>query len=162
MTTPPTPITLADNVRKRLEERLPALRDGDEDLGIAGTARLKIFGALDLAQPAMQVPALVAIGLGEDTDPDLAPEGSTTVQRVLSTVGVIAAVPARNDPTGRKANDPLDALVVASRAVLVGWVPARRWAPLGLRRSRLLALEEGRAWWQDEYITSGWRGAARS
>ena len=152
--TTPTPVTLAENVRAHLEAHVADLR--------ADTPKLKVYGALDLARPSLQLPALATVPLGEDTDADLAPEGSDTVQRVFTTVAVVAAVPARNDPVGSRARDPLDVLVKAARALLVGWVPVRRWDPLALRRSRLLSLEEGRAWWQDEYQTYGWRRAGRS
>ncbi len=32
--------------------------------------------------------------------------------------------------------------------------PPGRWTPLTFSRGRLLALDEGRAWWQDEYQAS--------
>ena len=157
--TSPTPITLAENVREYLgaPDQLAGLRAAHAKL-----SGLKIYGALDLARPSIQLPALAAVPLGEDTDADLAPEATDSVQRVFTTIGVVAAVPARNDPLGSKARDPLDDLVMEVRRLLVGWVPARKWDPLALRRSRLLALEDGRAWWQDEYNTYGWRAASRS
>lgn len=155
----PTPITLAENVRAYLDEddNVAQLRAANDRL-----SKLRVYGALDLARPSLQLPALAAVPLGEDTDADLAPEATDSVQRVFTTIGVVVAVPARNDPLGSKARDPLDDLVTAMRRLLIGWVPARRWDPLALRRSRLLALEEGRAWWQDEYNTYGWRRAGRS
>lgn len=155
--TTPTPITLAKHVRDQLYDHRSDLQAAHRTL-----SELKVYDALDLARPSLRLPALAAIPLGEDTDADLAPEGTDTVQRVFTTIGVVAAVPARNDPHGGKAQDPLDDLVMAVRRLLVGWVPARRWDPLALRRSRLLALEEGRAWWQDDYNTYGWRRAGRS
>ena len=152
--TTPTPITLAENVREHLRDHLEELR--------AETPKLRVYGALELSRPSIQLPALAAVPLGEDIDADLAPEGTDTVQRIFTTIGVVAAVPARNDPHGSKARDPLDELVMAVRRLLVGWVPARKWDPLALRRSRLLPLDQGRAWWQDEYNTYGWRRAGRS
>ena len=151
-----TPITLAENARAHLEDHVVQLRT---DAGMAG---LKIYGALDLALPSIRLPGLATVPLGEDTDPDRAPDGTETVQRVFTTLGVVAAIPARNDPDGSKARDPLDDLVQAARTLLIGWVPARRWDPLALRRSRLLLLQDGRVAWQDEYTTYGWRGASRS
>ncbi|MXY18021.1 MAG: hypothetical protein F4Y57_13775 [Acidobacteria bacterium] len=149
-----TPITLAENVRAYLEEQRRDLR--------AHTPQLRIYGALDLALPSVKLPGLATVPLGEDTDPDLAPEGTETVQRVFTTIAVVAAIAAPNDPSGDRARDPLDTLVTATRERLAGWVPARRWDPLALRRSRLLLLADGRVAWQDEYTTYGWRVASRS
>ena len=152
--TAPTPITLAEHVRAHLEAHVEDLR--------ADTPKLRVYGALDLARPNIQLPGLAAVPLGEDTDADLAPDSTETVQRVFSSIGVVVGVPAPNDPGGARARNPLDVLVRAARVLLVGWVPVRRWDPLALRRSRLLAIDGGRAWWQDDYITYGWRQAGRS
>ena len=176
--TAPTPIELAGRVRERLigtdidelvlelgaADRAAAWRDGWEALGDPP----RVHGALDLARDArdgLRLPCLAAAALGENLRDDLAPGGTETVQRVVTSIAVITAVAARNDPGGRKAaagDGRLDALVAAVRARLVGWKPARRFEPLTVRRSRLLALEGGRAFWQDEYATRGWTSGART
>ncbi|MDE0662000.1 MAG: hypothetical protein OXI79_20405 [Gammaproteobacteria bacterium] len=154
----PTPVDLAANVRARLEDAAW--------LATAGSP--KVYGALDLAGAAetLRVPCLVSVALGEDVDDDLTPEGSETVQRVRTRIGVVAGVAARNDPGGIKGaaedDGPLGELLRAVRTRLVGWTPARRWEPLAVRRGRLLSLEGGRAFWQDEYTTFGWAVQARS
>lgn len=176
----PTPITLAGNARGRLAgtdiealaselgetPRAAAWRAAWADLGDPP----RVYGSMDLAgaresRDGLSLPCLLVAPLGESLRDDLAPGGSETIQRVVATLAVIAGVPARNDPRGRRAAEGdgrLDALVAASRAQLVGWVPARRWDPLAIRRSRLLALEGGRAFWQDEYTTFGWASRPRT
>ncbi|MXY18345.1 MAG: hypothetical protein F4187_03950 [Gemmatimonadetes bacterium] len=154
----PTPVDLAANVRARLEDA--------EWLETAGTP--KVYGALDLAGAAerLQTPCLVSVALGEDVDDDLTPEGTETVLRVRTRIGVVIGAAARNDPGGIKGaaedDGPLGTLLRAARTRLVGWTPARRWEPLAVRRGRLLSLEGGRVFWQDEYTTFGWAVQARS
>ena len=154
----PTPVDLAANVRARLEDA--------EWLETAGTP--KVYGALDLAGAAerLQTPCLVSVALGEDHDDDLTPEGTETVLRVRTRIGVVIGAAARNDPGGIKGaaedDGPLGTLLRAARTRLVGWTPARRWEPLAVRRGRLLSLEGGRVFWQDEYTTFGWAVQARS
>lgn len=136
-------------VRARLEAHL-------DDLGIAEG---RVYGALDLAQarPAIRAPGVVALPLADDAAASLASAPSPSVQRVQSTIAVVSVVPAPNDPGGSKgAGDALGRLYEAAREVLRGFVPIDRWDGLALRRGRLLALENGRAWWQDEFITAGY------
>ena len=168
----PTPIALADNTRTRLvatnvHTLADELADADRarawrDQWVALGATPRVYGALDLerqGRDGLRLPCLVAAPLGENLRDDLAPAGTETIQRVITNLAVIVGVAARNDPAGGKAAEGdgrLDALVAVTRAQLVGWSPARRFEPLTIRRSRLLALEGGRAFWQDEYTTYGW------
>ena len=126
---------------------------------------------------------------GPNLVPD--PDAGGVLQRVTAAVSVTAAVGALNDPLGTRgvAEDRLMTLVEGLRAVLLSWPPGGpfaeesphrfeaaadgtrwtpapafgggRWAPLELRRGRLVRLEQGRAWWEDVYETSRLaRGAA--
>ena len=181
----PTPVDLADNVRVRiaatasdLEAELDAELGKDGGGSVARVAELRglvaiwepatVYGALDLAGAVdrLRPPCLVSVPLGEDVDDDLSPEGGETVQRVVTRLGVVVGVAARNDPGGIKGaaedDGPLGELLRAARTRLVGWTPARHWEPLAVRRGRLLSLEGGRAFWQDEYTTYGWAVNARS
>ena len=174
----PTPIALADAVRERLlATDVAALASElglDADRAAAWSAawrRLgeppRVRGALDLAREAqdgLKLPCLVSAALGEGLRDDLSPTGTGTIQRAATRLAVTVGVPARNDARGARAavgDGALDALVSAVRARLVGWPPARRWDPLTVRSSRLLSLEGGRAWWQDEYETHGWSARPR-
>lgn len=174
----PTPIALAGNVRAHLlATDIDTLAGELTDTGRTGAwrdqwaalgATPRVYGALDLerdGRDGLRLPCLVAAPLGENLRDDLAPAGTETIQRVITSIAVIVGVPARNDPAGGKAAEGdgrLDALVGATRAQLVGWAPARRFEPLTIRRSRLLALEGGRAFWQDEYTTYGWSARPRT
>lgn len=182
--TAPTPVDLAANVRARLEAYATELQaeldeqlEDEADRDAARVAELRsliaawprnIYGALDLAGAAerLQTPCLVSVALGEDVDDDLTPEGTETVLRVRTRIGVVIGAAARNDPGGIKGaaedDGPLGTLLRAARTRLVGWTPARRWEPLAVRRGRLLSLEGGRVFWQDEYTTFGWAVQARS
>lgn len=156
--TAPTPVDLAANVRARLEDAA----------WLATAGAPKVYGALDLAGAAetLRMPCLVSVALGEDVADDLSPEGTETVQRVVTRLGVVVGVSARNDPGGIKGaaqdDGPLGTLLRAARTRLAGWAPARHWEPLAVRRGRLLSLEGGRVFWQDEYTTFGWAVQARS
>lgn len=91
---------------------------------------------------------------------------SPTTQRVEATLAVVCCVAARRQPEMRQldddaaprregdADDRMAALVAAVRGALVGWLPSPAWWPLELARGRLVAMEGGRAHWQDEYRTS--------
>ncbi len=131
---------------------------------LRGEPRWRVYGALDFAgaRETLRAPCVAALLLGEDAAENRAPGAGLSAQRLTATLGVVACVPARNDPGGRKAAsrdrgaDELATLVEATRRRLLGWTPRPQWEPLALRRGRLLALEDGRAWWQDEYETAGW------
>ncbi|MCY4123518.1 MAG: hypothetical protein OXG72_21630 [Acidobacteria bacterium] len=151
-----TPVELADNVRERL-----ASHDW-------GTLAPRVIGALEYSQELVdglrRLPCLAVLPLGDDIDPDLAPEGTATLQHVRTTIGVVIVVASRNDRGASKqaaGDSALRRLQTALRARLVGWPPARRWDPLAVRRSRLLDLSGARASWQEDYTTFGWARQAR-
>lgn len=100
-------------------------------------------------------------GLGRSASELHAP--SPTVQRVEAVLGVVCCVAARRRPAMRQLDDDaaprrdgdpderLEALIAATRGVLLGWLPDPAWWPLELSRGRLLSAQDGRAHWQDEY-----------
>jgi len=155
-----------DAATRDLVGRVAAWTTAWHDLG--ASEDIRIHGALELASatPRTRLPALFAVPLGEDYRDDLLETGGTqTVQQVLTSVAVVSAVPARNDPGGRTASEgdgTLDALSAVCRARLIGWRPLRGWNPLAVRRSRLVDLADGRAFWQDEFTTSGWARRPRT
>lgn len=113
-----------------------------------------LSGALDRADPLS--------GVRESSL--LAP--SPAVHRVEAVIGVVCCVASRRRPALRQldddaaprretdADESLTDLVDAVRAALLGWLPAAEWWPLELRRGRLVAVEDGRAHWQDEFATT--------
>ena len=155
----PTPIELADNARARLAAA---------DWSALPTAP-RVVGALEfsaeVADGLRRTPCLAVLPLGDDVDPDLSPEATSTLQQVRTTIAVVIVAATRNDPGASKqaaAGGELGALQKAVRGHLVGWPPARHWDPLAVRRSRLLDLAGARVSWQEDYTTSGWAEQARS
>ena len=159
-TDPRAPLPLTDLTLGRLRESLSSL-DG-----------CRYYGVLDFAaaRSKLQTPCVAVLPVADAAEPSDAPDPDGPVfQRVAATVSVVVGVSAPNDlggvvGTGR---DGLSPLVAVVRQVLMGWAPggrfpqhvevgaspAARWTALQLARGRLLAVEQGRAWWQDEYLT---------
>lgn len=155
---PRAPLIHTDLVLERLGETLPGVRT---------------YGLLDFAaaRAKLQTPCVAVLPVTDAAEPNEAPDpDGVVVQRVTPTVTVVIGVSAPNDLGGikGKARDGLTPLVEASRLALIGWAPGglfprvvepgqrldERWTSLVFRRGRLLAIEQGRAWWQDEYSTS--------
>ena len=134
---------------------------------------------------AVVVPVADELEQVESHDPD-----ERVVLRMLSTVAVVVGVGAPNDPGGKsgKAAAAFLRLLAPIRASLLGWppdggrrfpthppaadnpaVPREEWPlsqgrtePLVWTRGRLLLIEDGRAWWQDEYRTRWLVAGARN
>ena len=159
-TDPRAPLPLTDLVVERLREALP----------LTGC---RYYGLLDFAaaRAKLHTPCFAVMPVTDTAESNEAPDPDGPVfQRVTSTVTVVVGVSAPNDLGGLKGTgrDGLSPLVAASREMLMGWAPggrfpryveagaspAERWTSLVLARGRLLAIEQGRAWWQDEYATS--------
>ena len=159
-TDPRAPLPLTDLVVARLREAVP----------LEGC---RYYGVLDFAsaRAKLHAPCFAVLPVADTAEPNLAPDPDGPVfQRVEAVVSVVAGVAAPNDLGGLKGTgrDGLSPLVAASRAMLMGWAPggrfpshvesgaspAERWTSLVFRRGRLLAIEQGRAWWQDEYSTT--------
>ncbi len=159
--------SLAQHVLARLRETDPAA------LGEARSRQWRrlgdppsngVHGALDVATAGdgLRAPCVAVLLLGEAATPNSAPGAGAAVQRLTATVGVLVCTVRRNDPGGRKGfargagYDDMNDLISAVRSRLLGWPPRQRWDPLELRQGRLQSLADGRAWWQDEYATTGW------
>ena len=154
---PRAPLIHTDLVLERLGGMLPGI---------------KTYGLLDFAaaRSKLQTPCVAVLPVTDAAESNEAPDPDGPVfQRVTATVSVVVGVSAPNDMGGIKgtAHDALTPLVAASRLALIGWAPGgrfpqlvepgaappERWTSLVFRRGRLLAIEQGRAWWQDEYST---------
>lgn len=125
---------------------------------------------LPIAMPALQLgdstpprlPAALVFLSADDATESVAPTAGA-FQRVTATLAVVHVIDAANTKGNRGGAtvDPLADLVGRTRAVLNGWRPPDRPVvrdTLALRRGRLIAIEDGRALWQDEYSIS-WRAA---
>lgn len=169
-TRPIAPLDIAACVRERLAAR---------DLGLRIYGALDLAAG----KSKLRTPCVVVVPMAdtrvEVASPDVDVE---VVQRMRTTVAAVVGVGAANDLGGTKgrAADDLIAKLALVRESLLGWPPggpfpihpptdpphspaspASEWplqqgrpTPLLWDRGRLLTLEDGRAWWQDEYSTT--------
>ncbi|WP_170563026.1 phage tail terminator protein [Ruegeria atlantica] len=86
----------------------------------------------------------------------------TGAARVLSRIGVLIAVPVRNDPGGSKARASLQPLLDTTRAKLAGWCPEGVKEPIAWREGHLMDLTASHALWQDAYEFTWWSGAKQA
>ena len=115
-TAPRSSLALADLIRARLAERQTAL-------GVKA-----VYGLLNLtgARKNLAAPCVAAFTMADDFEaPTSSDDDETVVQRHTATVAVACAVPAVNDPGGRKGGteDQLSKIVQEMRAALLGWPP---------------------------------------
>lgn len=163
----------------RLEALTAAVHGRVEGAGL----RQRTYGVLDYAagESGLKAPYAAVLPLAEDAGENLAPGAdpedggdygpTPATQLVETTVAVVCCAPARRKPTLRQldgdaaprresgADRTLEEMIGAVRTALLGWSPGAGWWPLELRRGRLIAVEDGRAHWQDEfrsrYLLSG-------
>lgn len=126
--------------------------------GNLGLAVGRVYRALDLnpLKPTISPSAVVVLPIGDEATASLTSAPSPSVQRVQSTIAVVSVVAATNDPGGSTASDALETLYRAVRAALRGFAPIEGWDGLALHKGRLLALDNDKAWWQDDFITAGY------
>lgn len=116
-TAPQSSLGLADLIRARLAER-------QAELDVKA-----VYGLLDLSGAARRnlvAPCVTAFTLADDfAAPVDSDDDEVVVQRHTATVAVACAVPAINDPGGRKGGtkDALSLLVAETRRLLLGWPP---------------------------------------
>ena len=168
---------LSDLVRERLDG-LNADRPSGERLHVPGV--LDFAAARPRLRTPCAAALALDDRPGPPLRPDI---DAGVAQRVRTTVAVVVGVSAPNDDGGSRgtAADALRVLVAETRDALLGWTPGGPlpdpfdgpsggplpdpsgdpppapsgglWRPLVLQRGRLLSVGEGRAWWQDEYVS---------
>lgn len=117
---------------------------------------LRVDGALELAAvrsiPPQQSPALFIIPAAETAGR----AGLITDfrQRVDAAFEVVIAVRAVNDPTGKGAADPVEAVRAAVRGRLLGWTPEGAFEPVEYARGALVDMVDATVWWSDQYRLS--------
>ena len=121
---------------------------------LAETTLRQVQGALELAAAiraqSVATPAAFVVPLTDQPGQDEAFTGQT-LQRVRSRLSVVLVVDNKRDATGGAASDELERLRCAVRKALLGWAPPGFDSPLTAGPGNLIDLENGRAWWGDEY-----------
>ena len=119
--------------------------------GVPGT----VGDAADLSSArggTLTFPAAFVIPLAEAAGPNALGAGAVEQRRTVR-VGVVLAV--RNlRARGGEALQGIEALRGAVDAALLGWPPADRYDPLLFGSGKLVSMEDGVMWWQDEYLTA--------
>jgi hypothetical protein len=135
---------LLDAVGQRLDTSVSALK--------------KIAGAADFASAGMDIkskgalPAAYVLPLAERADANgLA---NAVSQRVEVRFGVILAISNLRDALGKNAQGDLAGLRTSVFAALLGWQPDADHDPVTFGGGRLLQLQDGLLWWQDEFVTA--------
>ena len=114
----------------------------------------------DIARGAQGAPLVLVMPDLESAAANRSPNSGVTQREELS-INVVFGVPARNDPRAARSLAPLKTLRCAVMDELAGFKPPpspRRVDAVERGRGRLLAFQDGRVWWQDQYLTHVWEG----
>lgn len=117
----------------------------------------RIIGtAFDLAgldgRALPQAPCCFVLPLSETAQPNRLAMNDFD-QELSVRVGLVIVVRRLNSSTGAGAESALDSARDAARRALLGWMPASADTPMEFVQGRLLKLQDGLVWWQDEYLT---------
>ncbi len=120
------------------------------------SALKKIAGAADFASAGLnlkgKLPAAYVIPLAERAGENSLV--SAVSQRTEARFGVVLAISNLRDARGQNAQGDLAPLRAAVMAVLLGWQPGPDYDPVVFGSGRLLQLQDGVLWWQDEFVTA--------
>lgn len=142
------------------------------DLQAAIIARLQVLvpqlrqieGAIELdaalssdAHARIDTPAAFVVPLSDMPSDDESFSGQT-IQQVVGSVAIVFCLDSYRDELGQAAAADLNALRVAVRRALLGWVAdPDTGEPVRAGKGQLLDFGGGRTWWADEYdITYYW------
>lgn len=122
----------------------------------ASTSLRQVQGALELAAAlkaqSVATPAAFVVPMVDRAKPDEGFTGSV-LQLVTSTVAIVLVLDNKRDSTGAAANPDLERYRQEVRTALLGWVAEGMEAPITAGEGHLIDIDNGRAWWADEYHT---------
>lgn len=116
---------------------------------------IEVGGATDYVTAvaaSMATPAAFVVPLGEipgDSDLDVG-----IAQRVTLHIGVVIAVQNMSDRAGAAALDDLAPARTAVRQALLAWTSAGFTDPWRMAGGRLLEMDNGVLWWQDDFAAT--------
>lgn len=116
----------------------------------------KVAGAADFASAGMdlkgKLPAAYILPLAERAG------GNSLVMEVSQKIevrfGVMLAISNLRDARGQNAQGDLAPLRTAVLAALIGWQPDPGHDPVLFGSGRVIQLQDGVLWWQDEFVTA--------
>ncbi|MBC44149.1 MAG: hypothetical protein CML19_18180 [Pusillimonas sp.] len=122
-----------------------------------------VAGALDLDRlakgrggaAAVKAPAAYVVPQGDRSASNQVGIGETQ-QRLVERYIVVTALEAKNQRTAAQAEGELEVLRQTLRSALIGWQPDPGRMPMLFVTGRLLAVENGRVWWEDVFETDIW------
>lgn len=123
-----------------------------------------IAGALDLDRlssrgktgvSAVRTPAAYVVPQGDRSASSQVGIGATQ-QRLIERYVVVTALEAKNQRTAAAAEQELDEARQVLRNALLGWQPDEGRSPMLFVSGRLLAVADGKVWWEDQFETEIW------
>lgn len=115
---------------------------------VAGAAE---FAALKNGPPKERQPAAYVIPIADQAGANKLVNGVR--QQVASRFGVVLALGNLGDPRGEAASKAIETTRAAVRAALIGWSPTAGDDPVTFAQGRMIGIQDGVVWWQDEFIT---------
>lgn len=135
-------MTLTETVAQRISDTV----DG---LGMVGNAA----DFASIGRETLKYPAAFVVPLAERGGPSEFAAG-VTAQRREPRVGVILVVRNVRAAKGAAALADIEPLRGLVDAQLFGWQPTADHEPLLLASGKILSMQNGVLWWQDEYVTA--------
>ncbi len=128
--------------------RLVAL-EGEDGAPLFATV-LSTYDAAALASWP-KTPAALVLPISDEANEDITRRIEQAPVEHFVRIGVAVIVAAPNDRTGARGRDRLSPLLAQVRQALAGWRPPAMREVLSFRRGRLVAAEDGRVQWTDEF-----------
>ena len=128
--------------------RLAALADGD-----GAPVFADVLSALETAALTSwpKTPAALVLPISDEADESTTRRVEHAPVQHFVRIGVAVIVRAPNDRTGALGRERLSPVLAQARRALAGWQPPDQREVLSFRRGRLVAAEDGRVQWTDEF-----------
>ena len=143
-----THAALEMHVADLMATRLEALADAAGDPVFA-----QVLSALDAAALTSwpKTPAAIVLPISDEADESTTRKVERAPVQHFVRLGVAIIVRAPNDRTGALGRERLSPVLAEARLALAGWTPPGQREVLEFRRGRLVAAEDGRVQWTDDY-----------
>ena len=143
-----TAAALEFHVADAIAERLSAL-DGDDGAPLFAAVLSALESAALTSWP--KAPAALVLPISDEADESTTRRVEWEPVQHSVRIGVAVIVRAPNDRTGATGRERLSPVLAAARLTLAGWRPPGQREVLSFLRGRLVAAEDARVQWLDEY-----------